>query len=288
MNQQPERVGDESADRMIHTAEELAVFLSANRHLAAALVSELADEVEEDGHDPINDILEKGYEDSFYMDDLVGFDEEFEAIVITPMIEIGTDWDQPFDNHGFGTSVDGVLESEGVTEGLATEFRQRLVQECLRLVEARGRVRPDSGFVDIFGLKVYEAYKPLQGGVAGGIAVVAAGGGRGGLGLRQRRRVVQGCACKRNRKSGAADRRVDIGNHPGGRRGPGIQRADADDFVAGLLSHAHPVCHREEGSRSLVSLSDSVMVTGLPRFARNGCPGRTGYARGRFLICERP
>lgn len=162
MNQKPEPAGQEGEERMISTVEQLAAYLSADRQLAAALVSELADEVETDGYDPINDILEKGYEDSFYMDDLMGFDEEFEAIVITPMIEIGTDWDQPFDNHDFGASVDGVLESVGVSEELATEFRQRLMQECLRLIEMKGRARSDSGFVDIFGLKVYEAYKPLQ------------------------------------------------------------------------------------------------------------------------------
>ena len=30
------------------------------------------------------------------MDDLMGFNEEFEAIVSTPIIEIATDWHQPF------------------------------------------------------------------------------------------------------------------------------------------------------------------------------------------------
>ena len=159
MTQQSERPEHE---RGISTAEQLAIYLSENRQLAAALVSELADEVETDGYDPINDILEKGYEDSFYMDDLMGFDEEFETVVITPMIEIGTDWDQPFENHDFGASVDGVLEGVGVNEELAAEFRRFLMQECLRLVEMKGRARPDSGFVDIFGLKVFEAYKPLQ------------------------------------------------------------------------------------------------------------------------------
>ena len=162
MTQQSEQPEQEGEERTISTAEELAVYLIENRQLAAALVSELADEVETDGYDPINDILEKGYEDSFYMDDLTGFDEEFDAVVITPMIEIGTDWDQPFDYHDFGTSVDGLLEGAGVDEELASEFRRHLMQECLRLVEMKGRVRPDSGFVDIFGLKVFEAYKPLQ------------------------------------------------------------------------------------------------------------------------------
>lgn len=162
MNQKLEPAQHEDAEPIISTAEELAAYLGANRQMAAALVSELADEVETDGYDPINDILEKGYEDSFYMDDLLGFDEEFETVVITPMIEIGTDWDQPFDNLDFGASVDGVLEGAGVDAELAAEFRRCLMRECLILVETKGRARPDSSFVDIFGLKVFEAYKPLQ------------------------------------------------------------------------------------------------------------------------------
>ena len=162
MNHDPEPAESEDEEAKISTAEELAAYLNENRHLAAALVSELADEIETEGHDPINDILEKGYEDSFYVEDLVGFGSEFETIVVTPMIEVGTDWDQPFDNHDFGTSVDSALEVEGVDEELATEFRHCLLQECLSLVETMGRARPDSGFVDIFGLKVLEAYQPLR------------------------------------------------------------------------------------------------------------------------------
>ena len=162
MNRKPEPAEHEDEQRVIATAEQLAAYLSENRQLAAALVSELADEVEAEGQDPINDILENGYEDSFYMDDLTGFNEEFDTIVVTPTIEIGTDWDQPFDDHDFGASVDNMLDRVGVDEALATEFRRYLMQECLILVETRGRSGPDSGFVDIFGLKVFEAYKPLQ------------------------------------------------------------------------------------------------------------------------------
>ena len=123
MNRKPEPVEHEGEQRTINTAVALADYLSENRHRAAALVSKLADEVEADGCDPINDILEKEYEDSFYMDDLMRFDEEFETI-IAPMIEIGTDWEQPFDNHDFGTSVDGALESEGVAEELASAIER--------------------------------------------------------------------------------------------------------------------------------------------------------------------
>ena len=162
MNQKPDPAQHEDAGRTISTVEELAACLGSNRQLAVALVSELADEIEADGSDPIYDILEKGYEDSFHTDDLMGFNEEFEAVVITPMIEIGTDWDQPFDNHDFGASVDVVLEDAGVEGELAAEFRRCLMRECLILVETRGRAGPDSGLVDIFGLKVFEAYQPLQ------------------------------------------------------------------------------------------------------------------------------
>ncbi len=162
MNQQPEPAEHEDEERKISTAGELATCLRENRQLAAALVSELADEVETEGYDPINDILEKGYEDSFYMNDLTGFDAEFETIMITPMIEIGTDWDQPFDDHDFGTSIDSLLEDVGVDEEFAVQFRHCLMQECLQLVEREGRASASSGLVDIFGLKVFEVYKPLQ------------------------------------------------------------------------------------------------------------------------------
>lgn len=162
MRQRPDPAGREDGAGSISTVEELAAYLVENRHLAAALVTELADEVEEEGQEPINDILEKGYEDSFYMNDLVGFDEEFDTVVATPMVEIGTDWDQPFENHNFGGSVDSLLEGSGVEEELAAEYRRCLLHECLRLVERNGRARRDSGFVDIFGLMVFEAYKPLQ------------------------------------------------------------------------------------------------------------------------------
>lgn len=162
MSQRPQPAGRGDGEKTISTVEGLAAHLMENRHFAAALVAELADEVEEEGQDPINDILEKGYEDSFYMNDLAGFDDEFDTVVATPMIEIGTDWDLPFENMGFGSSVDGMLEGAGVDEVLAVEFRQFLLQECLHLVERHGRVRRDSGFVDVFGLKVFEVYKPLQ------------------------------------------------------------------------------------------------------------------------------
>jgi hypothetical protein len=162
MNQKPEPAEHEDVERKISTVGELATCLRENRQLAAALVSALADEVETEGYDPINDILEKGYEDSFYMNDLTGFNAEFETIMITPMIEIGTDWDQPFDDHDFGTSVDSLLEGVGVDEEFAVQFRHCLMQECLQLVEREGRASTDSGLVDIFGLKVFEVYKPLQ------------------------------------------------------------------------------------------------------------------------------
>ena len=35
-------------------------------------------------------------------------------------------------------------------------------QQCWRLVETKGQSKPNSGFVDIFGLKVFEVYQPRQ------------------------------------------------------------------------------------------------------------------------------
>ena len=164
MNHNPELTEheDEDEESYISTVEELASYLEENRQFATALIGALAGEAEVDSRNPINNILEKGYEDSFYMDALMAFNEENAAIVLTPMIEVATDWDQPFDDCDFGTSAYGVLEDIGVDEDLASDFRQYLTQECMRLVERNGRTKPDSGFVDIFGLKVYEIYKPLQ------------------------------------------------------------------------------------------------------------------------------
>ena len=162
MNDNQKPVVDEEVERHISTAEELSAYLNENRQFAAALVRELVNEVLADSWDPINEVLENGYEGSFYMQDLLGFDEEIEAIVLTPMIEVATDWDQPFDNHDFGMSVYGVLEDIGVDDEIASEFRPYLMGECLRLVETKGQSKPNSGFVDIFGLKVFEVYKPRQ------------------------------------------------------------------------------------------------------------------------------
>ena len=162
MNDNQKPVVDEEVERHISTAEELSAYLNENRQFAAALVRELVNEVLADSWDPINEVLENGYEGSFYMQDLLGFDEEIEAIVLTPMIEVATDWDQPFDNHDFGMSVYGVLEDIGVDDEIASEFRPYLMGECLRLVETKGQSKPNSGFVDIFGLKVFEGYKPRQ------------------------------------------------------------------------------------------------------------------------------
>ena len=96
MNDKPELTESEDEEHSISTAERLLVYLSENRQFATALVRAFSHEFVTDGSHPINDILEKGYEDSFYMDDLMGFNEEFEAIVSTPIIEIATDWHQPF------------------------------------------------------------------------------------------------------------------------------------------------------------------------------------------------
>ena len=103
--------------------------------------------------------MDRGYEDSFYIDDLLGLDEKFETIVRTPMIETTTDWDQPFEDHDFRISVQDFLEDIEVSEELASDFNHCLSRELLNLVEQRGKARPNSGFVDIFGQKVYEVFQ---------------------------------------------------------------------------------------------------------------------------------
>ena len=162
MNNHLERSVDEAEEAHISTTEELAAYLGENRRFVSAMIRELANEVLTEAWNPINEILENGYENSFYMEDLLGFDEEIETIVLTPMIEVATDWDQPFDNYDLGMSVYPVLEDIGVDDELASEFRPYLMGECWRLVETKGQSKPNSGFVDIFGLKVFEVYKPRQ------------------------------------------------------------------------------------------------------------------------------
>ena len=87
-----------------------SAYFSENREVAVELVRAFADLVVSDGLYPIRDILDKGYEDSFYIDDSMGLDEKFEAIVRTPMIETTTDWDQPFEDHDFRISVQDLFE----------------------------------------------------------------------------------------------------------------------------------------------------------------------------------
>ena len=112
-----------------------------------------------DGVYPIRDILEKGYEDSFFLDDLMGLDEKFETIVGTPMIETATDWDQPFDDHDFRISVQDFLKGVELSQELASDFDYCLTRVCLNLVEERGKATPNSGFVEIFGQKVLKVFQ---------------------------------------------------------------------------------------------------------------------------------
>ena len=146
--------------RYISTIEELSSYLNDNRQVAAAMVRAIANQAATDGSYPIQDILEKGYEDSLYLDDLMGLDEEFRAIVMTPMIETATDWDQPFSYHNFGIRIMEFLEDIEVSEEIASDFEHCLSWECLNLIEERGKSTPNSGFVDIFGLKVFEEFQP--------------------------------------------------------------------------------------------------------------------------------
>ncbi len=155
--QQAER-GEE--ERYISTIQALSNYLNENREFATALVRAIADEAASEGAYPIRDILEKGYEDSFYVNDSMGLGEEFETVVMTPMIETTTDWDQPFHDHDFGISIQGSLQGIEVAEELACDFDHCLLRECLSLIEERGKSKPNSGFVDIFGRKVFEVFQP--------------------------------------------------------------------------------------------------------------------------------
>ena len=150
---------NEDGDPRISTIQELASYLSENRKVAVALVSAMADLAVSDGLYPIRDILDKGYEDSFYLDDLMDLSVEFETMVRTPVIGTTTDWDQPFEDHDFRISVQGFFEGMEICEELASDLGHCLARECLGLVEERGKSRPNSGFVDIFGQKVFEVFQ---------------------------------------------------------------------------------------------------------------------------------
>jgi len=159
MNDIPRPSGDEDGQSCISTIQELASYFSENREVAIALVRALAGLAVTDGLYPIRYILDKGYEDSFYLDDLMNLSEEFETMVRTPMIETATDWDQPFEDYDFRISVDGFFEGIEIDEELASDLGHGLARECLGLVEERGKSRPNSGFVDIFGQKVFEVFQ---------------------------------------------------------------------------------------------------------------------------------
>ena len=122
------------------------------------MVHAIANQAVSDGSYPIRDILDKGYEDSFYVVDLMGLNEEPETIIRTLMIETTTDWDQLFEDHGLGFSIQEFLKGIDVAEDLASDFDNSLLRQCMDLVEEKGKDRPDSGFVDIFGQKVFQVF----------------------------------------------------------------------------------------------------------------------------------
>lgn len=80
MNEDLKPSTDEGAERQISTAEGLVDYLGENRRFVAAMIRELANEILTEGWHPINEVLANGYENSFYMEDLLGFDEEIELI----------------------------------------------------------------------------------------------------------------------------------------------------------------------------------------------------------------
>ena len=67
MIDRPNQTGHEDEERWITTVEELAAYIDENRKLATSLVHEIADELVTDGSHQIEEILEKGYEDSYYI-----------------------------------------------------------------------------------------------------------------------------------------------------------------------------------------------------------------------------
>ena len=64
-----------------------------------------------------------------------------------------------FEDHDFRISVQDFIEGIEVSAELASDFDHCLSRECLNLVEERGKSSPNSGFVDVFGQKVFEVFQ---------------------------------------------------------------------------------------------------------------------------------
>ena len=159
--EQPDYEIDDSDDEfVISTKEDLTYYLRENPEVVTTIIQSLGKYFVGEGRSAIEGILEKGYEDSFYISDFMNYDLELEAIVSTPYIEADTDWEQPFEENSF-QGIPGFPKDVLIDYKLESDFGSTLLRKVLYLIEEKGKSSPSSSFVGIFGLKVLEAYKPL-------------------------------------------------------------------------------------------------------------------------------
>ena len=93
---------------------------------------------------------------------ILDLETDYKGYVSQPAIEVNTDWFLPLAVVDYWDTSTEVLRNMGVSESLADSFTHRLVIECMRLVEEDGKVRPDSGIVDIFGTIALETLEGIR------------------------------------------------------------------------------------------------------------------------------
>lgn len=147
---------------MISTPVAFAAHLHKNRTVAEDLGKALVKDTQ-DATDAIMDILDQGYRRTDGMLELLELETDYKSYVSQPVIEANTDWFLPLSDEYYWDATIEVLRNIGVSESLADSLTHRLVIECMGLVEEEGRVRPDSGIVDMFGTKALETLETFEG-----------------------------------------------------------------------------------------------------------------------------
>ena len=159
MNTPPElpEIESDHGESVISSKEELAQYLVENPNMVKEVIREMADYFVGDGELAIEEILEKGYEDSVDIDDLLNLHAGPETVVLTPYIDAASDWYVPFEDRFYISSP--FPEGVEIDDDLVSDFSHALLQSCIHLIERTGKSRPNSAFVDVFGIEVNKFYR---------------------------------------------------------------------------------------------------------------------------------